>query len=278
MYRVHWAKTLGNRDLKSADDIVLKTLEIIEYFQPKFWCIESPRHGMLKDRPFMKGIPFVDIEFCQFSKWGYQKPTRIWGHHLLGKLSNHLCDMNTSPNLINRGDGRLGHRQVLGGKCVQFSTRLKGRVPRALIHYLLSAIPEITGVYLENDTSGDEIEDQENRNCECEPGMIAVAQRMLQKSDVYRIGKIRHVGKKMELTLLVEVELPDGKFQIIKMLVDTGAEANLVRRGLLPTHLFKQASERLTFVAANGQRLGGGNRTIDLELFFEQWEKELLGV
>ena len=27
----------------------------------------------------MKDIPFIDVDYCMFSDWGYQKPTRIWG-------------------------------------------------------------------------------------------------------------------------------------------------------------------------------------------------------
>ena len=74
----------------------------------------------------------------------------------------------------------------------------------------------------------------------------------------------------MQLTLLIEVELPDGNFQNLKILIDTGAEANLIRKGLLPSHLFAVAKEPLIFVAANGQRLGGGSRVIPLNLYFQQ--------
>jgi hypothetical protein len=49
-------------------------MEIIEYFHPEFLWIEHPRGGMLKHRPFMKNIPFLDVDYCQFSDWGYQKP------------------------------------------------------------------------------------------------------------------------------------------------------------------------------------------------------------
>ena len=72
------AKTTAPRDLESADLLVAKTLEIIRWFSPPFWWIENPRMGLLKDRDVMKGIPFVDVDYCQFSDWGYQKPTRIW--------------------------------------------------------------------------------------------------------------------------------------------------------------------------------------------------------
>jgi len=46
------AKTVGARDLDKADQIVKHTLEIIEYLRPKYFIIENPQTGMLKDRPF----------------------------------------------------------------------------------------------------------------------------------------------------------------------------------------------------------------------------------
>ena len=54
------------------------------------------------------------------------------------------------------------------------------------------------------------------------------------------------------------VFLPNGEAQFLKVLVDTGAEANLVRINLLPNHLFFSAPKPLNFVTASGQRLGGG--------------------
>jgi site-specific DNA-cytosine methylase len=69
-------------DLEGADKLVLLTLKIVEYFQPQFWWLENPRGGLLKTRSFMEGIPYVDVDYCQFTDWGYQKPTRIWGSPL----------------------------------------------------------------------------------------------------------------------------------------------------------------------------------------------------
>ena len=76
------AKTVGFRNLDSADALVQKTLEIIQYFQPKKWFLENPRDGLLQKRPYMEGIPFIDVDYCQFSNWGYCKPTRVWGGNI----------------------------------------------------------------------------------------------------------------------------------------------------------------------------------------------------
>ena len=62
----------------------------------------------------MEDIPYVDIDYCQFSDWGYQKPTRIWGSPVLRKLKPRLCDMRTCPNVVVRANGFLGHQAILG--------------------------------------------------------------------------------------------------------------------------------------------------------------------
>ena len=85
------AMTCRARDLEMADQIVQRTLDIINYLQPRHWFIENPKTGLLKGRPFMKEYAFVDVDYCQFSSWGYQKPTRIWGPMYLKNLKSRVC-------------------------------------------------------------------------------------------------------------------------------------------------------------------------------------------
>ena len=74
------ALTTRVRDLAAADLVVRRTLEIINYFKPQKWFLENPRGGSssLRTRPYMANLPFVDVDYCQFCDWGYQKPTGIW--------------------------------------------------------------------------------------------------------------------------------------------------------------------------------------------------------
>jgi hypothetical protein len=86
------------RNLILADKIVQRTLEIIEYFNPEKWFIENPETGLLKDREFMWGLPYVDVDYCRYSDWGYKKKTRIWTNvEYEGKLCNKNCG-----NIINK--------------------------------------------------------------------------------------------------------------------------------------------------------------------------------
>ena len=57
------------------------------------------------------------------------------------------------------------------------------------------------------------------------------------------------------------------------MLIDTRAEENLIRKGLLPAHQFVSARKVLNLVRANGQPLQGGKRTVDLNLAFRQFTR-----
>jgi site-specific DNA-cytosine methylase len=73
-----YAKT--PRNLEWADSLVLKTLEIIEYFKPRCWYIENPQSGLLKTREFMSNLHYTDVDYCRYSNWGYRKRTRIWNN------------------------------------------------------------------------------------------------------------------------------------------------------------------------------------------------------
>ena len=68
------------RNLPLADSLVLRSQEIINYFNPRVWFIENPQTGLLKDRPFMVGVPFCDVDYCCFCDWGYKKRTRLWNN------------------------------------------------------------------------------------------------------------------------------------------------------------------------------------------------------
>ena len=71
-------KTTQQRDLLTANRIVLKTIQIIKYLSPKFYFIENPKTGFLKQQDIMRDIPFYDVSYCMYSDFGYKKNTRIW--------------------------------------------------------------------------------------------------------------------------------------------------------------------------------------------------------
>jgi hypothetical protein len=135
------AKTTGVRNLEYADAVVQKTLEILRFLAPARWYLENPRHGLLPTRTYMQGLPFVDVNYCQFVDWGYQKPTRIWGTSDLLRLPSRKCDPHTCPFVVERPDGTRGHWGHLGATHMTATPQEKGRVPAGLIRYLLG-VPE----------------------------------------------------------------------------------------------------------------------------------------
>ena len=63
----------------------------------------------------------------------------------------------------------------------------------------------------------------------------------------------------------------------INVLVDTGAEACLVRQGLVPQHLMYPASNPLRFETANGDFLSGGSMCTKMKLLLNSDSGELSG-
>ena len=102
------AKKVGIRDMESADKLVKKTLEIIEYLRPQKWWIENPRNGYLRTRGILDKYPYVDLDYCQLSDWGYNKPTRFWGSPNVVSRPSLRCDFQTCPNLEMGPHGKKG--------------------------------------------------------------------------------------------------------------------------------------------------------------------------
>lgn len=77
-------------NLTHSNAIVKRTLEIINYFNPQIWLIENPQTGMLKKQDYMQGLPFIDVDYCQFG-FPIRKRTRFWTNL---KRENKLCKKN----------------------------------------------------------------------------------------------------------------------------------------------------------------------------------------
>jgi len=125
-------------NLEWADSIVQKTIEIIDYFNPRAFVIENPQTGSLKDRPYMIGIPFIDIDYCQMSDWGYRKRTRFWT--CVDNLSDVLCPGKGKCKSMIGGS----HKSGIGNGNRYEEYRAPG-VKRILTRY---AIPEKAIQYL----------------------------------------------------------------------------------------------------------------------------------
>ena len=102
------------------DKLVLKSIEIIDYFKPRLWTMENPASGNLKKREVVKDIPFYDVDYCKYSDWGYKKKTRFWTNNknFVPKLCNGDCENmigkkhRTNVESIGGGSNRLSRYKI----------------------------------------------------------------------------------------------------------------------------------------------------------------------
>ena len=73
------AKTVGVRKIEESNAVVQRTFDIIDYFQPRFYIVENPQTGLLKEQAVMKGRIFKDIDYCKYGM-PYRKRTRLWNN------------------------------------------------------------------------------------------------------------------------------------------------------------------------------------------------------
>ena len=71
------ALTTRPRRLLEGDALALSALEIVAHFDPLMWIVENPATGLLKTRPFMERLPWVDVTYCKYGT-PYRKQTRLW--------------------------------------------------------------------------------------------------------------------------------------------------------------------------------------------------------
>lgn len=123
----HWTGGKGAYIPKTQSAIdgmnrVIKTIEIIETLQPRWFLIENPR-GMLRKMPFMETLPRYTVTYCQYGDTR-MKPTDLWTN--IPNLVLHPMCKNGSPCHVAAPRGSRTGTQGLG------SYMERSRVPRDL--------------------------------------------------------------------------------------------------------------------------------------------------
>ena len=116
-------------NIEYADKLVLKALEIINYYKPSAWFIENPQTGLLKTRPFMKDLPYIDVDYCMFD-WHIRKRTRIWTNV---KLESRLCNKKCGK-IINNKHLPFSKLNIKGINRLD----LRHTIPPHLLYYLFT--------------------------------------------------------------------------------------------------------------------------------------------
>ena len=101
-----------------------KTLEIINYFDPKYFTIENPQTGDMKK--YITDIPFTDVNYCQYDL-PYKKTTRIWNNfNFVGLKCNKDCKfLNGKKHTTN---------------CDNLSLKQRYRIPKDLVISIMNQI------------------------------------------------------------------------------------------------------------------------------------------
>jgi hypothetical protein len=137
------AKTTGVRKIDEANKIVLKTIEIIDYFKPSVWFIENPQTGLLKKQPFMDGLPYKDIDYCKYGM-PYRKRTRLW-NNLDNWKPRDLC-MKDCGNMDGKRHKETAQRAPSGKKenwkenYTLFKQNDLYEVPEPLVEEIMTAV------------------------------------------------------------------------------------------------------------------------------------------
>jgi hypothetical protein len=151
-----YTQEVQERNMKLSDELVKKTLEIIDYFKPTLWFMENPESSKLKEREIMKDLPYHVVSYCKYSDWGYQKHTRIWTNNndFVPKKCNFDCDnllVETKKHVAvisqetQKREAKKRHTLIIGKSldilCRKRTTKLdRYRVPPKLIHELITSL------------------------------------------------------------------------------------------------------------------------------------------
>ena len=137
------AKQTGVRKIDYANRIVLKTLEIIDYFNPKIWIIENPQTGLLKKQPFMRDLAFYDVDYCKYGM-PYRKRTRLWSN-LKGWKPKPLCKkdcgmMNGNRHKETAQRAPSNSKETWPDNYTLFKQNDLYRIPHELVEDVLRAV------------------------------------------------------------------------------------------------------------------------------------------
>ena len=72
-------RPLAHETLRGSTRIVARTLEVIKYLEPRYWAMENPQTGKLKNQEVVSQLAFGDVDYCTCG-FPYRKRTRLWNN------------------------------------------------------------------------------------------------------------------------------------------------------------------------------------------------------
>jgi len=112
---------------KIGKPIVDKTIEIIKYFNPKYYIIENPDRSKMKHymkEKYAEYDKYYIVDYCKYSDFGYQKRTRFWTN--IEGFTPKLCKKDCENMLNNQHNVVLGNGyEIIDGKKTICNTKEK---------------------------------------------------------------------------------------------------------------------------------------------------------
>lgn len=136
------AKTTKARNIEDANAVTMRTLEIINYLQPKYWIVENPQTGYLKRQPFMQDLPYKDADYCRYGM-PYKKATRLWNNltNFNPLRCNRECDQMTEDKKRHINQAQRSPSKPTPN-ATGFRTQELYKIPKPLTQYLVQCIQQ----------------------------------------------------------------------------------------------------------------------------------------
>lgn len=139
------AKTVGTRDLATANAVVAACLAVIRRLRPRVWFMENPATGLLHKQEAMRTLEHLRHTVC-YCRYGtpYRKPTSIWTN--VPFRPRPMCTPKQPCSALLENGGRVHPATAQNGpnskrKLQQTPTKreISYKVPTPLIQELLQA-------------------------------------------------------------------------------------------------------------------------------------------
>ena len=114
-----WSKELiVKRQEEFGLPILNKVKEIINYFKPKYYFIENPLSGRMKD--YMTEYKNTDVCYCMYG-FDYKKPTRIWHNNEELDYALEMCNHKEKhiARIGKRGTTTLNERYSIPPRLIE---------------------------------------------------------------------------------------------------------------------------------------------------------------
>jgi hypothetical protein len=115
---------------------VRQTLEIIAYFNPRFWVLENPETGLLKEQDYMDRYPYQDVTYCKYG-FSYKKSTRLYG----------ILPDSFVPKYCKKDcDAWDGHRHMSTAQRANHSLQTLYQIPAGLCNDIAQSVNDALAV------------------------------------------------------------------------------------------------------------------------------------